>query len=311
MPAERQPGTPQFEALPDLYRTVLEALQDGVCFAGLDGRITFWNRGAEEISGYLSQDMLGRKCSEDLLAHCCGDGAPLCRAACPMKTALAGGESDLHATMRHREGHRIPVRVITRPVRDTAGVVAGTVQIFDRWSYSGQVRRRRPLEQHGCLDSLTGALSRHYAETKLGEFFGELDAWGIPFGVLRLDLDGFGDFNHRYGEAAGDALLRALARTIAYGVRREDVLARWSGDEFLVLIRDCPVGALARIGERIRALIAGSGVFWWGSWINATVSAGGAAARCPESAEGVLERAAEQLDASRAAGGDTVRVVDG
>ena len=55
---------------PDIFRTILESLQTGVYVVGRDGRILFWNQGAEKITGYLRHEALGRSCCENVLAHC-------------------------------------------------------------------------------------------------------------------------------------------------------------------------------------------------------------------------------------------------
>jgi diguanylate cyclase (GGDEF)-like protein len=191
------------------------------------------------------------------------------------------------------------------------GGIEGAVEIFERLNEGGPIHRMHGLDQYGCLDLLTGVGGRAYTEMKIAQCFAEMEAWGVPFGMLRVDIDRFSDFNHRYGEAGGDALLRVLAQTISKGLRSDDILGRWAGDEFLVLIRACPLGEVRCVGERLRALVALSAAPWWGDWIHVTVSVGGAVAHPGDSPMEVEARAGEQLGCSQAAGGDAVNVLEG
>src|SRR5205823_8147436 len=67
---------------PDIFRTILESLQTGVYVVGRDGRILFWNQGAEKITGYLRHEALGRFCRENVLAHCNDHNCVQCGVSC-------------------------------------------------------------------------------------------------------------------------------------------------------------------------------------------------------------------------------------
>jgi len=97
-------------------------------------------------------------------------------------------------------------------------------------------------------DSLTGLANRAQLRKEIGQCGRQLDQNGIPFGVLILDLDRFKEVNDSLGHAAGDALLKAVARRLTSAIRRNDVLARLGGDEFAVIqtaprdITECSAG---------------------------------------------------------------------
>src|ERR1017187_5447325 len=78
-------------AVRGFYRQILDSLADGVYFVDTERRITYWNRGAEAISGYSAQDVLGRSCSDNLLVHANAEGCQLCLHGCPLLATLRDG----------------------------------------------------------------------------------------------------------------------------------------------------------------------------------------------------------------------------
>src|SRR5437867_971708 len=78
---------------PDIFRTILESLQTGVYVVGREGRILFWNQGAEKITGYLRHEALGRFCRENVLSHCNDHNCVQCGVSWPIAVTLHEGKS--------------------------------------------------------------------------------------------------------------------------------------------------------------------------------------------------------------------------
>ena len=116
----------------DIHRRILDEIQDGVYFLDTDRRITYWNRGAERITGFKSDEVLGRCCSDNILMHVDHAGLQLCKGHCPAARTIADGSfQEDEVFLHHKQGHRVPVRVRTSPVRDEAGGIIGAVEIFN------------------------------------------------------------------------------------------------------------------------------------------------------------------------------------
>ncbi|HEX5817683.1 MAG TPA: GGDEF domain-containing protein [Gemmatimonadales bacterium] len=115
------------------------------------------------------------------------------------------------------------------------------------------VLRARDLRRLSAIDRLTGVFNRgHLDERILGEL-GRAQRVQRPLSIAMLDVDHFKEFNDRYGHAAGDAGLRAIAERVRLMTRRSDVLARYGGEEFVLLLPDTsPEVALEKL-EEIRA----------------------------------------------------------
>jgi len=148
------------------YRDVLANLLDGVYVVDTQRRISFWNQGAEKITGFSAAEVLGRACSDNILVHVTGQGARLCLGGCPLAQTLAdGAPRQLDAYLHHKAGHMVPVRIQVEPVRNRSGEVVAAVETFsDNSEKIALLERIAELEQTALLDPSrawrTGALSR-------------------------------------------------------------------------------------------------------------------------------------------------------
>lgn len=112
------------------------------------------------------------------------------------------------------------------------------------------------LESRAHLDALTGLGNRHALEERLRSDWVQARRRGSPLAVLIADLDHFKLVNDRHGHQEGDRLLQTATRILREAVRGCDFVARYGGDEFLVIAQDCGlIGALA-MGERFRSAMA-------------------------------------------------------
>lgn len=104
-------------------------------------------------------------------------------------------------------------------------------------------------------DSLTGCCNRFSAEGIIREELEKFAGKGIPLSLLLADLDHFKRINDSFGHQAGDGVLKSFAAVMRHGLRRYDVLCRWGGEEFLILLRGTVVEEAKQIAERLRCLV--------------------------------------------------------
>jgi len=272
---------------------ILDNLFDGVYFVDLDRRITFWNKGAERITGYSRQEVLGRACHDNLLRHIDAEGHELCLHGCPLSETMRDGsprESDVF--LHHKFGHRVPVTVRTNPVRDKKGRIIGSVEIFNDNSNAQQMLQElEKLRSEVYRDPLTGVGNRRYAEMNLETRLHEWHLHAIPFGVLFLDIDHFKNFNDTYGHKTGDEVLIMVSRTIAHTLRSMDVAARWGGEEFIVILPGVSLSTITSVAERIRKLTEHSFLMVQDSKLSVTLSLGGTLASHDDSPASIVARA--------------------
>ena len=293
-----------------LQRTLLQNLFDGVYFVDAERRITYWNRAAEELSGFASEEVLGRLCCENFLDHISRNGCEMCAVSCPLTTTLQSGQQhETEAYMKHKQGHRVPVSIRVVPIFDSEGRSLGAAEIFtDLRRLRGMDRRMVELEKLVYRDFLTGLANRHYTHMKLQHATQELEEMGRRYGLLMIDLDDFKRVNDECGHNAGDGLLKAVSQTLMNSVRATDTVGRWGGDEFVIVIADATPGVVYELGNRCRRLITHSEVRAGGCTLSVSASVGGCLMQENESAEAAVARADSLMYLSKKNGGNRTSV---
>lgn len=157
-------------------------------------------------------------------------------------------------------------------------------------------------------DALTGSLNRRSLDQALAREF-KPSAAQAPLSVLFIDIDWFKRINDEHGHACGDHCLRSVAVTLRSELRPADVLGRYGGEEFLVLLPGQDAAAARVIAERLRQAVERAPIEWQGKALALTISVGMAARRMADSdAAVVLERADKALYVAKQEGRNCVRV---
>jgi len=115
---------------------------------------------------------------------------------------------------------------------------------------------RERLQEQAMRDKLTGLYNRHYVEEWFGLELRRAQRHGWSIAAIMLDIDHFKGFNDTFGHEAGDLVLRELAGALGRTTRGSDVASRYGGEEFLVLLPECPFDAALRRAERMREEVA-------------------------------------------------------
>jgi len=302
------------EFVKDFHKTIVDNLADGVYFVDPTREIKYWNNGAERITGYSSGDVVGHRCFENILDHVDGRGNSLCHTVCPLADTIRDGEArEVSIWLRHADGYRKPVRVRTAPVRNDEGTIVGAVEVFsDDTAVLRAVEDADQARHDALTDELTGLPNRRLFDGALAGRIENMTRYGRRFGLLIVDIDHFKAVNDKYGHAFGDAVLVGVGTTLHGAIRTGDVLARWGGEEFAVLVESSDDAALdaalTDAAERLRTLVAKSEVHLDGLTHSVRVSVGGALA-CPgDSAETLFARADSALYGAKHAGRNRIAI---
>ena len=133
------------------------------------------------------------------------------------------------------------------------------------------------VRQKSIHDPLTGAFNRRLFERRLKDEERRAARHGRPLGLLMIDVDDFKGYNDTYGHAKGDEVLKAVVAVAAEAIRTTDVLARWGGEEFVVLLPETDLTEAVVTGERVRAAVKSRLALEDGGAGPVTVSVGAAA----------------------------------
>ena len=162
-------------------------------------------------------------------------------------------------------------------------------------------RYQRRIEQMAATDKLTGMISRQVFETTFEHLVAQARRQQQHVSVILFDIDLFKQVNDHFGHNVGDMVIRKVAQTMLATVRQSDVVCRWGGEEFLVLLPDCDGLAASVLGEKIRAAVAALDIQANGETIAITLS-GGVAEYQSEGSVVLLNRADQALYRAKAAG---------
>lgn len=295
----------------DFYREILDNLYDGIFFVDTEGMITYWNSGAEALTGYRKGDVVKRNYCEvfkPLDQH----GNDLCtNSTCPMRHVLNTSVlSEVEAYVRHKEGHLVPISIRIAPVREVDRQFVVAVEIFSSNSPRFALRQKlEELQDMAMFDSLTGLANRRFVEMNLATRLEELKRYGCSFAVMFIDVDRFKSINDVWGHQVGDRMLKMLSTTMVNSLRSCDIIGRWGGEEFVALLVNMKKEALFPLVDRFRRLVENSALTLDnGSSLSATVSIGATIAQAEDTVEVLVERADRLMFESKQRGRNLVTI---
>lgn len=185
------------------------------------------------------------------------------------RAVLAGGELvAAEESVRTPDGLSDTWLSFKFPLHDSAGqtFLAGmSVDITERKYYERQLEdyHRRleeaivNLEELASTDSLTGLRNRGAFAARLEEEIARSNRYGLPLSLLMIDVDRFKEFNDEFGHPAGDELLQQVAQLLSSRLRSRDFLARFGGEEFVVILPNTPPTGAYLVAERFRRALEG------------------------------------------------------
>ena len=288
----------------EFHKTIVDNLADGVYFVDPRREITYWNHGAERITGYASGAVVGHRCFDNILDHVDGEGNSLCHTVCPLAATMRDGQPrEVSVWLRHAEGYRKPVRVRTSPVRDGDGAIIGAVEVFsDDSAVLRAIEDADRARRDALTDELTAMPNRRVFDAALAGRIENMTRYGWTFGLLIVDIDHFKAINDKHGHRFGDAVLVGVSATLHGAVRAGDLVARWGGEEFAVLVESSDEASLIDTAERLRVLVAQSEVRAEGLAVKVQVSVGGSLAVPDDTADSLFARADAALYEAKHAG---------
>lgn len=156
-------------------------------------------------------------------------------------------------------------------------------------------------------DRATGLVNRAGLMTVLRR---ELDKLGRkPMSVILTDVDGFKSINDRHGHLMGDKLLRGITARLLAAARKNDVVGRYGGDEFLLVLKETPLDVAQGVAERLRARVDDEPLDLDGRTVHATLSLGVTEARPEDGVETLIGRADAALYRAKHSGRNRVATV--
>ena len=288
---------------------LLDAIPEGIYVTDDERRIVYWSEGAERITGYPADDVVGSHCYDDILVHEDVYGHKLCTGDCPLEQCLGDGEprAASEVFLKREDGERLAVYVKTRRF-EVDGRSYGVEVFGELESVAGRevAMLIQELSDTAVTDPLTGLFNRRYIDIVLEQHFSLYRRLGQRFGVTQIDIDGFKPVNDAFGHPTGDEALRFVASVLSDGTRKMDLLARYGGDEFVVVSAVGDAVALERLAARAVQTVRGSRFLTASEELLPLTVSAGTTIVSPDDASGgsVLARADRAMYDAKRAGGD-------
>jgi PAS domain S-box/diguanylate cyclase (GGDEF) domain len=229
-------------------QTMVDAVSDYAIYRiDAQGRIVTWNRGAEQVKGYAADEILGESIERFYPPDQVAAGRP--REA--LEAAARDGSFREQSWRIRKDGSRFWADISVSAIRNAGGDLVGYAKI------TRDLSERHRFEEHiqflATHDHLTQLPNRLWLDRRLKE----MRAAGQAIDLLMLDLDHFKNINDVHGHAVGDQVLLEIARRLRAGLREEDAVVRFGGDEFVILLPGAlGAEALNRVAEKLQTRIA-------------------------------------------------------
>ena len=172
---------------------------------------------------------------------------------------------------------------------------------------------QRKLAEAALREPLTGLYNRRHFQERFAAEVAVAHRHGRPLSLLMIDVDFFKRVNDRHGHLAGDEVLKTVARALQQGIRIEDILARFGGEEFVVLAREAALPEAQAVAERLRQLVEVAQTRWESGHdvpvgIAVTVSVGVAQLGTDETERDLFEAADQAVYKAKKAGRNRVTI---
>lgn len=238
----------------NFFSTTLGSIADGVITLDARKHITYCNQRVENLTGIPAAQLVGRHVFEAIQLLPRETTDPILDAVNALWAQSQGSAQLVSAT-----GDTFPIEFTMTDLVQTHASSSAVLVLHD---VSKATEMAATLSHQASHDALTGLLNRTAFDTRLQSALDSANQNGGRHVLLFLDLDQFKVVNDTCGHAAGDELLKQVAFLFGQVLRQRDTLARTGGDEFAVLLENCPVQKALPVADKLRAQLASFRFSW-------------------------------------------------
>ncbi|MFP3983329.1 MAG: diguanylate cyclase [Desulfurivibrionaceae bacterium] len=280
---DRKKAEEVMEAAKEKFKSITAAVQDAIIMIDYRGSICYWNEAAGRIFNYHAAEVLNKNIHDLFISS---DRKTVFPDSFPElwesdRCHVTGRTTELVA--QKKDGDQVPIELSLSIVR-----------MDEHWHAIGIVRdithrkeMEYELEKMAATDQLTGAYNRRKLLDLL-DYERRLARRSVrSLCLIMFDIDNFKKINDRYGHSVGDEVLKTLVLVVQRNIREADVLARWGGEEFVILTPDTELGGAVKLAEKLRRIVADADFPEVG---HITISLGVAQDRLEESVDAFISR---------------------
>ncbi len=306
--------------VPERVKLALDSLVEGVVLMDHQERIVLANKAFEKNVGDVNQSLMGQKTSElDWLAS---ESSPKIEEP-PWRRAMREGNSQaaVPLTLKCSAGDLRTFMVNGAPIMDSAGKMRGALATFDdvtqieaqntelqkmlnalKQSRDEVSRQNQALQVLATQDPLTGCFNRRAFFERFEVEFNRAQRYGKALSCIMIDIDHFKSINDNHGHPVGDKVLQKVSSVLSDGLRDSDIICRYGGEEFCLILPETDHPQGIRTAERIRQAVATKSYLG----IRVTISLGvSSMASGPDNPSDLLNQADKALYKAKTSGRDS------
>jgi diguanylate cyclase (GGDEF)-like protein len=273
-----------------LLHTALDNISDGVLLLDSELRVQFLNQKLRDYWGISKEQAALHPTYAELIANLPSRGAyPV--AADQVEAFLASRVEEVRSATPAARDLKI---ADGRTIRSRCSITASGGRMLTYCDVTDLIRNAEILEKLATVDSMTGLFNRRHFLSVAEAEWSRFQRYQRPLAMLAIDIDHFKSVNDRYGHAVGDEAIVAVANACQQGRRASDVVGRFGGEEFVMLLPETDLAQAMVVAERLREAVAAHVLHVHKVQFKLTISVGVAQAILSMSGIDVLLRAADQ-----------------
>lgn len=273
------------------YLQTLFSIGEGVMVVDRDGHIEMLNKVAQQLTGWSLEEARGRYYRD--VFHVTHENEDL-KLIDPVEKVLSTDQAQQlssSAILTSRNGNRFYLEDSASPIKDDNEQTVGVVVVFR--DVSDKKLQREKIEKLSYFDSLTGLYNRLFFEAEMKRLDTKRN---LPISIILGDVNGLKLTNDVFGHTCGDELLKKIAAVMRKVCRSDEIIARWGGDEFVLLLPRTGSAAADMVKDRIKEEFAREQV----NAIRGSISMGCATKTADESIMDILDEAEERMYTQKA-----------
>ena len=240
---EERKAAASLRASEEKFRVMAETAYEGIWAQNADLKTNYVNQRMADMLGCLPEEIIGKKVDEFFFT------ADLKDHYTKMNRRKQGKSEIYERRLRRKDGSEIWTLISATPLMDEKGQFAGSFAMIT------DITRRKKSEDRirylSFNDTLTGLYNRTYLEEEMMRLDTKRQ---LPVSIIMADLNGLKLFNDIFGHSSGDQLLITVANILREACRKEEIIARWGGDEFIILLPQTTDAEAQKVCQRINSI---------------------------------------------------------
>lgn len=285
----------------EINNNLLDNLLEGAYILNINRNITYWNKTAEKITGYLAEEVIGKGCKDNILVHIDEYGESLCNSSCPASKALQDSMiTEANVYLHHKGGFRVPVTVRVVPIKNKQNEVIGIMEFFATINSNLMDKEKiNELVKLSFLDDVTNLVNRRYTELKINSILNDKQYLDLSHSILIFDINNIKNINEDFGQLIGEKVAKMVANTLICNLKQQSIISRWSDSRYFVLIAGVKKGIFLMLANKLKILLKNSFIMVANEKLNIDCTVVGTNFKAFDSYNSIINRIEELLNEAK------------